>query len=181
MKKIIGMMVILFFTTGIFGQKFIRNLSFIEPKPNKIEMSVINQFLNFGEIDYVHFVKNDRLFLLAFEPNERYMYGVDRDVYLYSKDIKNIDSPWEIASDVVARCNWIDLNNFSDIDFFTYNKDRHNTSMGKVVVVDSCVKITIEFDVITNGNVSISEPITYIFTPIGDNFYNCNNAIRSSL
>lgn len=117
MKKIIGVIILMLITIGTFGQKFIRKSSFIESTPtgnNTIE-DWIHMGGNNGDyswIDYVHFIQNGRLFLLSYEPSETFTSGhkippnSGRDIYLYSKDTSNINSPWVKASDVVLTSNW---------------------------------------------------------------------------
>ena len=174
MKKIIGLLAVLFITTGVFGQKFIRSHSFIETTPtgnNTIEDAIqrgVND--NYEWIDYVHFIQNGKLYMLSYEPNEKHSYGVDRSIYLYSKDTTDIDSPWEIASNCISTSNWLDIRNYSEFDFFVYDKEQHNSSVGKVDVQENSVLITIKYELMTNGRVSISEPMTFIFRPDGENF-----------
>ena len=177
MKKIIGILAILFITTGVFGQKFIRSHSFIEATPtgnNTIEDAInrtnIN-FTNFDWIHYVHFVQDDRLFLLSYEPKERRLYAGSRSIYLYSKDLNDVSSPWEKASDVVMTNHWQSNRNHDEVDFFIYNEDYHNSSVGKVVIEDNCVKMTIGWELFSDGRQMIREPITIKFTPVGNNKY----------
>jgi len=182
MKKLIGLFAVLLITTGVFGQKFIRSHSFIESTPtgnNTIEDAIHRWNVTDGDYDwvaYVHFVQDDRLYLLSYEPNERRMFGVNRDIYLYSKDINDINSPWEKASDIVMTSNWINIQTYDEVDFFIYNEKKHNSSVGEVVVKDDCVELTIGYDVMTNGRVSINEaPITFTFKPVGNYFYTVDN------
>jgi len=177
MKKLIGLFAILFITTGVFGQKFIRDHSFIKATPtgnNTIEDAINRTNINYTDFDwihYVHFIQNDRLFLLSYEPKERRMYAGSRSIYLYSKDINDVSSPWEEASDVVMTNQWMNANNHDEVDFFIYNENKHNTSVGKVVVKDDCVEITIGWEMWCNGRLQINEPITITFTPVGNNIY----------
>lgn len=168
----------LFITTTFFGQAFLRSYSFVEATPtgnNTIEDAIhlwnVSADDDFKWIPYVHFVKNDRLFLLSYEPNGRRGDGLNRDIYLYCKDINDINSSWDKASDVVMTSIWIDHNNYNEIDFYAYDKDQHNTSIGKVVEENDCFIITVKFESMVNGRVLINEPITIIFKPIGDNLY----------
>lgn len=174
MKKIIGILAIMFIAIGVFGQKSIRNYSFIESTPtgnNTIEDAIQRWNVTDGDYDwinYVHFVQNERLYILAYEPDENFEYGVDRDVYLYSKDIHDINSPWVKASNVVSTSNWLNIRNYSEFDFFLSEKSRG--SKGKVDVQENCVIITVGYELMTNGSVSINEPMTFIFKPQGNNF-----------
>lgn len=182
MKKLIGILAVLLMTTTVFGQKFIRNLSFIEGvdepfiefesgRLRTVEDHIRYSFTtitNYEWIDYIHFVQNDRLFLLSYEPKEDYLFGGDRDIYLYSRDITDINSPWEKASDVVMTNNWEDPKNYNDVDFFIYNENRHNNSVGEVVVEDDCVKITIGWEMFHDGS-HLNAVKTIIFIPDENN------------
>ena len=177
MKKLIGLLVIMFVTTSVFGQKFIRSPSFIETtltENSTIEDAIHKWNITDGNYDwvaYVHFVQNDRLFLLSYEPKEDRMSGGYRDIYLYSKDINDINSPWEKASDVVMTNHWGSDKDHNEVDFYVYDENKHNSSIGKVVVEDDCVKITIGWELFINGRQMINEPITFTFVPVGDNVY----------
>jgi len=167
MKKLIGLLAVLFITTGVFGQKFIRDHSFIETTPtgnNTIEDAIQSKDItnvNYNDIGYVHFVRNDKLYILAYEPDSEYYMGVDRDIYLYSKDLRNMDSPWEKASDIVLTSNWIDGRNYGEVDFWRSEKSRG--SFGKVDIDSNKVYITVGFEIMTNGRLTINEPITFGF------------------
>ena len=177
MKKIIGILAILFITTGVFGQKFIRDHSFIEATPtgnNTIEDAINRtniKFTNFDWIHYVHFVEGDRLFLLSYEPVEDIMNPEHRCIYLYSKDINNVNSPWEKASDAIMTNHWQSHNNHNEVDFFIYNEKKHNSSVGKVVVKEDCVEMTISWELFQNGRQTMKDTMTVIFTPVGNNQY----------
>jgi hypothetical protein len=193
MKKLIGLLVIAFITTGVFGQAFIQKYSFIEKSPmggNTIEDAIHLWHVtdgNYDWVDYVHFVKNDRLYLLSYEPNEifsgrkRIPSGSGRDIYLYSKDINNIDSPWEQASPVVMTNLWISTITYDEVDFFIYDEKQHNSSIGSVVVKDDCVELTIGWEVMTNWAVIINKPVTFTFTPTGNNFYTVDGGKCNSI
>jgi len=184
MKKLIGLFAVLFITTNVFGQKFFRDFSFIETTPsgyNTIEDDIRDTVVFAGFYKYVvHFEANNRVFLLSYEPEQ----GNYRDIYLYSKDISDRNSPWEKASDIVTTSNWIDSYNYNEFDFYIYNENIHNSSVGNVIVEDDCVKLTIGYELMYNwtalrdslGRASI--PITFEFTPIGDNFYKCDGGSR---
>ena len=177
MKKLIGIFVVLFITTGVFGQKFIRDHSFIKATPtgnNTIEDAINRDgitFTNFDWISYVHFIQDDRLFLLSYEPKEDRMFAGSRTIYLYSKDLNDVTSPWELASDAVMTNQWTNHKNHDEVDFFIYDENRHNTSVGKVVEEDGCVMMTIGWEMWCNGRLQINEPITITFVPVGNNKY----------
>jgi hypothetical protein len=183
MKKIIGFIVIMFISTGVFGQKFIRSESEFERTENAIHIWNVTDG-DYDWVDCVHFIKNDRLYLLSYEPDEEFEStivldaGRGRDIYLYSKDINDINSPWIKASDVVTRSIWLNITNYSEVDFFRSEKSRG--SKGNVVVDGENIKITIGYELMTNGSVH-AEPITFTFTPIKDGFYFVSNGERSSI
>lgn len=168
---------LVFITTGVFGQKFIRSHSFIEATPtgnNTIEDAINRtniEFTNFDWIHYVHFVQNDRLFLLSYEPKEDRMFGGSRSIYLYSKDLNDVTSSWEEASDAVMTNHWSSDRNHDEVDFFIYDKNKHNSSVGKVIVEDGCIKMTIGWEMYVDGSELIRKPITITFKPVGDNKY----------
>lgn len=140
MKKLIGLITILLLSTSIFGQINLNDLSEIEQG----EWS--------SKTDILHFtteVNEYKIFyILAYEPNFFGLYegGVERNVYLYSividypdyiknnKDFEKLkkSARWRRASDAVLINHYYDSDNFQDVDFYTYNKDRHNTSNGSV-------------------------------------------------
>lgn len=180
MKKIILLFVVLFITTSIFAQPFLRDNSFIETTcyGRSTQKTILSNNIvtnNFDWIRYVHFVKDERLYLLSYEPDIRFTgltrtpAGSSRNIYLYSKYYKDIDSPWEQASGVVMTSNWMNAMNNSDVDFFD-SKDSYG-SVGKVVMNDDCIIITISWRLLTNGGVSACAPISFKFTPIGDYKY----------
>lgn len=176
MKRLVGLLMLLFITTGVFGQKFIRSHSFIESTPtgnNTIEDWIRDDGDNgdYKWIPYVHFINKGRLYLLSYEPKEDRLFGGYRDIYLYSKDINDINSPWEKASNAVMRNHWKSGDDHDEVDFFIYDKDKHNSSVGKVVVKNEYVEITIGWELWVGGRLLISEPITIKFKPIGNNMY----------
>ena len=173
MKKLIGLFVVLFITTGVFGQKFIRSHSFIETTPtgnNTIEDAIRSWNITGGDYDwikYVHFVQNGRIYMLAYEPNEKFtsgnkiMAGTTRDIYLYSKDTADVNSPWEQASEIVMTSLWNNIRDYGEVDFFRSELSRG--SKGEVIVDGDKVYITIGLEIMTNGGESINEPITFGF------------------
>ena len=174
MKKLIGIIAVLFITTGLFGQKFIRSHSFIEATPtgnNTIEDAMQNDVPdgNYEWVRYVHFIRDGKLYLLSYEPNSDFRMGVDRSVYLYYKDTSDADNPWVKASNVVMTSNWWNTRNYTEVDFF--RKDKSRGSKGEVFIVDDIVYITIGFESMTNGRLQIDEPITYGFRPVGNGSY----------
>lgn len=161
MKKLIGIFAILLIATVVFGQKFVRDellMVSIEKGQTTVE-------------DYVHFEANDRVFLLAYEPvPNRTMNGLVRNIYLYSKDISDVTSSWELASDMVYTGRFGNAKNYNDVDFYRSSKSRG--SVGTVNVLDDSVEMTIGVSERKNGIFiyDITE-ITFVFTPKSTNFY----------
>lgn len=172
MKKLIGLFVILFIITNVFGQSFIRDHSFIEKTPKgltTIEDALIWENLpdnNFDWINYIHFVKDGKLFLLSYEPVENLdIIGFSRGIYLYSKDINNLNSPWKKASAVIMT-NSYSSHSYSDVDFFLAKKSFG--SVGNVEIKDDCIEITIGWSVMNKvRNDCVSSKLKYEFVPNG--------------
>lgn len=172
MKKLIGLFVVLFITTGVFGQKFIRSHSFIETTPtgnNTIEDAIRSWNIkgDYEWIDFVHFVQNGKLYLLSYEPKDVFTSGnkihagTTRDIYLYAKDTADINSRWKEASELVMTSKWNHIRDYGEVDFF--RSDVSRGSKGEVVIEGNFVYITIGVEFMTNGGESINEPINFIF------------------
>jgi hypothetical protein len=95
---------------NIYGQILIRDYSDIETN-GYVERNIHCFKDNLGDyswIENIHFIKNEYLYVFAYEPLVRYaidgymtfMEG-ERNLYLYRKDIRNIDNPWIVSSDVI--------------------------------------------------------------------------------
>jgi hypothetical protein len=178
MKKIITVFAIALLGMTVFGQRFIRDHSFIESTPtanNTVEDAINRKNFNFENFDWiscVHFVEDGRLYLLSYEPvpdiNEMDM---DRNIYLYSKDINNNDSPWELASDTVLERKFVDMKNYTDVDFYFYDENKHNTSVGMVNAVDDVREIIIGEYSKQKGRIFPDRKLKIVFTPISTNFY----------
>jgi len=111
MKKIIGLFITIFIITTSFGQSMIKSqFSQIETTPtgnNTIEDTFREDGFNgikwkdgYGFIDwfpYVHFVRGDWFFMLAYEPVKDFNYG-SKELFLYKKNINNKYNPWIKAS-----------------------------------------------------------------------------------
>jgi hypothetical protein len=197
MKNIIRILVLLFITTSVFGQSFIRSHSFIESTPTgniTIEDALHDgDNGNFDWIRYVHFVKDGWLYLLSYEPKEDHLSGGDRKIYLYKKKIENLNSPWENACADVSLLNpdyvngryisndtilvpkavkmnsWHDGDNYQDVDFF--RKELSFGSSGEVIFEGDNVKITIRYSEIVNGVPIFSIPLSFLFEPIENGLY----------
>ncbi len=185
MKKLIGLFAVLFITTGVFGQNFIQGLSFIETTPtrnNTIEDHIrdVSTFSNgdYSWIHYVHFIANEKLYMLSYEPEENYYRPNDvksRSVYLYSKDTCNIHDEWQKASEVVTTTTWLNRDEYCEIDFFTYDENKHNTSVGNVVMEGDTVVMTVGLMKAANGNHYRTEKMKLIFKPDGDKYILIND------
>ena len=176
MKKLIGIFAILLIGTAVFGQKFIRDHSFVERTPtgnNTVEDAINRknlQYTNYDWINYVHFVVDDRLYLLSYEPvDNKNKTGLNRQVYLYSKDINDNASPWVEASEAVLSCGFMDLKNYTDVDF--YRADRSRGSVGTINAVGDVREIIIGEYRKQNGSITSDEKLKLVFTPISTNFY----------
>lgn len=161
MKKIIGILGILFITTSVFGQVNIGGLSHIE------------RYNWQGTDDFVHFttVINDHThyYILAYEPNfpRGHYSGIERNVYLYC--IETSDSPWVRVSDIESSgSRWLRVSdavlenyyygskNFQDVDFYTYDENRHNTSNSTVTLDGNNVIFTLDVHKMENGSITIT-------------------------
>jgi hypothetical protein len=180
MKKIIGILAVLFIATGVFGQKFIRHYSLIELTPNGINAPQTTEDWirsdnvvggDYDWISYVHFVRDGKLYMLAYEPvpYDDFKAGVDRDIYLYCKDTNDVSGSWSRASERVTTAIWRNTHNYTEFDLF--RKDKSRGSKGEVYIEGNQIYITIGMETMTNGRVQINEPITYGFRPSGDSFY----------
>jgi hypothetical protein len=158
MKKIIGLLVIMFVTTGVFGQINLNDLSDVEH----------GEWL--GKMDILHFTTELQhrkfFYILAYEPNFGGAYnGTKRNVYLYCMDItpenpneKYKRQPhWIRVSDAVLVNYFRDSHNYQDVDFYTYNKDRHNTSNGSVRLDGNDVIFNLEIHKMENGGMSVTQ------------------------
>lgn len=178
MKKIITVFAIALLGMTVFGQRFIRDHSFIErtPTANNTVEDAINRknfrFENFDWISCVHFVEDGRLYLLSYEPvPDRNGMNMDRNIYLYSKDINDNSSPWEFASDVVLERKFVDMKNYTDVDLYIYDEKRHNTSVGTINAIGDVREIIIGEYSKQNDSISPDRKLKIVFTPISTNFY----------
>jgi hypothetical protein len=184
MKKLIGIFAILLITTGVFGQRFIRKESEVERIENEIQYWKTNWKGIDGNYDWiqsVHFIRNNMLYMLSYEPmpREKYIMGAERDIYLYGKDLTDINSPWVKTSEIIPlRGLWLNPDNYSEVDFFRAEKS--NGSEGNVVQENNCVKITIGYILMTNGTVH-TEPITFKLKSVNNIYKVMGDGERSSL
>ena len=182
MKKLIGIFAILLLGTAVFGQKFIRDYSHIEVREEFLsgkfdaltlaERMIKLNVTDHNWIDYVHFVMDDRVYLLSYEIVDNInKMDLDRQIYLYSKDINDNTSSWEPASKAVLTCGFMDIKNYTDVDF--YREDRSKGSVGTVNVLDDCVEMTIGVYRKQAGSIVFDGKLKITFTPspISTNFY----------
>ena len=175
-KKAIFILTIALIGSSVLGQKFIRDYSFVErtPTANNTVEDAINrknlQSTSYDWINYVHFVVDDRLYLLSYEPVDNInKMGLDRQIYLYSKDINDNTSPWKEASEAVLTCGFMDLKNYTDVDF--YREDRTEGVFGKINAVGDVREIIISEYRKQNGSIVSDKKLKIVFTPISTNFY----------
>lgn len=161
MKKIIGLLTILLFTTSVFGVINIGDRS-------HIEYGVWSEKTNM-----VHFTTewngHKYFYILAYEPNfSRGTYdGMERNVYLYAYNItppnpkeKYVHQErWIRVSDAVLNNYYRDFKNYQDVDFFTYNKNYQNSSHSSVVVEGNTVTFTLGIHKKENGRVTVKDEI----------------------
>jgi len=173
MKNLFGILAILLLSTSVFGQAFIRNRSFVETSPtgnNTIEDAINRDnfhYTNFDWISYIHFIKNGKLYLLSYEPVENYLNPGCRDIYLYSKDLNNLNSPWEKASAAIMT-NCYGTQCYDEVDFFLAEKSFG--SKGNVEIKDDCIEITIGWSVmnkVTNSCDGSELKYTFVHNPYG--------------
>lgn len=172
MKKLIGLFIIMLFSSNIFGQA-LTEYSNIELDPVRTVEGMIqgdksgNVFTWIDKIVAIHFLKGDILYLLTYEPLPKGMRGCEipdgfeRNVYLYKKDISNVKNPWFITSDIVFTGKWIDWRNNRDIKL-TYSK---------IIEEGENLVVEVEFHNMINsqygGNVKNGK---LIFQPNGDKY-----------
>lgn len=168
-------MLMLITTSNIFAQKFLRSESEIEPIPTTTVEGQIQNDPDFKPswIYQVNFVKDGKLYMLAYEPivyrdGHVTFYG-KRSVFLYAKDLSNKKNPWVVVSDTVFVGNFIDSHNYQDLNFM--KKEYSSDCVGEYIIEKNCIKITVGYDKLINGKF-FTKPITFIFTPNGNNFYN---------
>lgn len=138
---------------NVFGQKYIRYPSDIERTPtgNNTTMDDILR-TNYPNNDYswisdIHFIKNGKLYLLAYEPKPDALMGGDRNMYLYSIDTLNIrENSWKIASNVVMT-NYIsdNIKDYVDVNL-------RPTDGSKIIIIsDSSFKMVINIESSVDG------------------------------
>ena len=177
MKNLIVLFVVSLLASNAFAQMNVRNLSEIES--TKTRNNTVEDVISTGKYpisecvaDRVHFMKNEKLYMLALEPlngKESSEFFGKRELYLYCRDNDDINNPWRIASDLVWTCNYKGGDNYTDVDFFLYDKDSHNTSVGVVEVDENNIKMTIGFYRMGSGKEIKS--LTFTFIPEGKDFY----------
>lgn len=144
MKKVIGILMIMFCITSVFGQHNLGSQSFIEYRHWSEWSNMAHFYTESG---------NDKfLYMLAYEPNfERGMNdGMKRKVYLYC--VKTTASKtavfrehynWIRVSDVVFEAYYID-DVKKEYDFHLYNKKTQNKSHSSVEVKGNTVIFTVD-------------------------------------
>ena len=163
MKKLIGLLSILFLTNNVFGQINLGDLS-------RIETMNITENIVVDDISYVNFIIEKYygkfLYMLAYEPNFPFMCydGMKRNVYLYCIDITKPDPNekykrklhWIRASDAVMTNSFIDIRNYRDVDFYMYDTKHHNTSNSNVVFNGNDLIFTLEIHAKKDGSVGVT-------------------------
>lgn len=175
MKILLISIASLLLTFNTSAQKFLRNESEIEPIPTTTVEGWIQNDPDFQPswIYQVNFVKDGKLYMLAYEPivyrdGHVTFYG-KRSVFLYAKDLSNKKNPWIAVSDTVFVGNYIDGHNYIDLNFM--KKEYAKGCVGEYVIENNCIKITVGYDRLVDGRF-YSEPITFTFITQNNDFYN---------
>jgi hypothetical protein len=135
---------------------------------------------------------NGRVFMLSYEPipdrlentgaQNIHNLNIEAKIFLYSKDMSKPKSEWEMASvriyegrmrnSPVLISTYTDGRNYNDVDFYIYDKDYHNTSIGKVIELENgVVEMVIGYYERNEYGVTNDTPLTFIFTPLDDKHY----------
>lgn len=176
MKRIIGLLIIILFSINVFGQSVITDISQIEATPKgmlTVEDGLRSGNLSVGSIRYVHFVKNGYLFMLAYEPSDKTYSNyktIYRNIYLYRKDMSNVNNPWVIASDVVMTNFITDYKNYQEVDFSTGGRIMTDNNIVLITVTIYERKNNVWVDIDGCPNYSY-QYITFKLVTNGDNFY----------
>lgn len=191
MKKLFALLTGLMIVTSVFGQQLIRTYSDIEKVPfaknndtlynyGYVEYSVKNildeNSRDFSSIERVHFVVGDYLYVLAYEPLAQYAsdhYETfnegERKLYLYRKDISNINNPWIISSDVIMT-NYVKngSKDYKDVRLTTKNFPYADAD---IIQNKDEYTITIGVHVFKNKNRISTGLQTFTLTPAKNGFY----------
>lgn len=166
MKKIICILIVLLLTSNVFGVINIGDVSHIEYGIWSEKTHLVHFFTEYNG--------SKHFYMLAYEPNfivGKYV-GIERNVYLYSynispqnpKEIYKRQDRWIRVSDVVLTNYYRNSNiqyeyNYQDVDFFTYDKDYHNTSHSSVNVEGNTVTFILDIHKKENGSVTIKQQV----------------------
>ena len=177
MKKLIGLLSILFLTNNVFGQINLGDLSAIETLSfNKELMDSITE----DNLSHVGFIKEDfnrnYVYLLAYEPNFAGTYeDTERNVYLYCiHKNRHGTMRWVRVSDVVMTNYHHDSRNYRDVDFLKYDAECHNTSNSKVVFDGNDLIFTLNIHTKENGRMSITTEkfvLKFVMRTLHGHFY----------
>ncbi len=122
MKSLFSLLVTYIFFTNIFGQIPIRDFSNIE-KNGYVERNIHIFKDNLGDFSWIqdlHFVKGNFLYVIAYEPlpdeaKDGYAsFWGKRKLFLYRKNMINIDNPWIVSSDTIMTNYYNDCNSGQD-------------------------------------------------------------------
>ena len=169
MKKLFGLILSLFVSTTIFGQIFYNDLAATE-------------YSYWKDNSVLHFTIDEHYYVLSYEPNFIGLYeGTKRNVYLYCRDTTHsIDIPagrWKRVSDAVLENYYDDSKNYQDVDFYTYDVNRHNTSNSSVKVLDKYgrdVVFTLDIHKMVNGGMNITQQTIHLklkWNTLDGNYY----------
>ncbi len=177
MKNLFTLLIGLMLVNNIYGQILIRDYSDIETN-GYVERNIHCFKDNLGDyswIENIHFIKNEYLYVFAYEPLVRYaidgymtfMEG-ERNLYLYRKDIRNIDNPWIVSSDVIMT-NYVRNLAMDFKDVLLTTKNFHGNA--DIIQNKDEYTITIGVYVFENGHLLSTGLQTFILIPAENGFY----------
>jgi len=177
MKNLFTLLIGLMLVNNIYGQILIRDYSDIETN-GYVERNIHCFKDNLGDyswIENIHFIKNEYLYVFAYEPLVRYaidgymtfMEG-ERNLYLYRKDIRNIDNPWIVSSDVIMT-NYVRNLAMDFKDVLLTTKNFHGDA--DIIQNKDEYTITIGVYVFKNGHLLSTGLQTFILIPAENGFY----------
>jgi hypothetical protein len=177
MKNLFTLLIGLMLVNNIYGQILIRDYSDIETN-GYVERNIHCFKDNLGDyswIENIHFIKNEYLYVFAYEPLVRYaidgymtfMEG-ERNLYLYRKDIRNIDNPWIVSSDVIMT-NYVRNLAMDFKDVLLTTKNFHGDA--DIIQNKDEYTITIGVYVFENGHLLSTGLQTFILIPAENGFY----------
>jgi len=153
MKKIIGIILILLFTTTVFGQRFLNRKSAIVYGTWQDKTNLVHFTTESGN--------NKFFYILAYEPYVATGYSnTTRNVYLYCININPDNGAifrehynWIRACDEPILVHYYrDADNYREADFYLYDEQYQNTSHSSVIKIGNDIEFTLDIiDMIGGG------------------------------